>query len=154
MTEAPCPCGLGLPYPECCGRLHAAHAADGSLTAPTAEALMRSRYTAFARLGEVEGAGATGAADVAATVAYLRATWAPEHRPSTAELTPGPGDPAPAFTRLAVLAVAGGGPFQDVGEVEFAAVGRGPEGRFRLHERSRFRRESGVWLYVDGDVTA
>ncbi len=37
-----CPCGLGDDYEACCRRLHA-----GS-PAPTAEALMRSRYSAFA----------------------------------------------------------------------------------------------------------
>ena len=38
-----CPCGTGETYDECCGR----YLADGR-RAPTAEALMRSRYTAFA----------------------------------------------------------------------------------------------------------
>ncbi len=38
-----CPCGLNADYDACCGRYHA-----GAL-APTAEALMRSRYTAYAR---------------------------------------------------------------------------------------------------------
>jgi uncharacterized protein YchJ len=42
MDGLACPCGLGDDYASCCGRLHAgAHA-------PTAESLMRSRYSAFA----------------------------------------------------------------------------------------------------------
>ena len=41
---------------------------------------------------------------------------------------------------------------QDAGTVEFVAVGTGAEGRFRLHEVSRFRREDGIWRYVNGDV--
>ena len=32
------------------------------------------------------------------------------------------------------------------------AQGEGEGGRFRLHETSRFRREDGAWVYVDGDV--
>ena len=144
--NAPCPCGAGLPLAQCCGRLHARFAADGALTAPTAEALMRSRYAAFALLGEA------GPQEARRMAAYLAATWAPEHRPAVEDLLPGQGEDAPRFTRLAVLDARDGGPFQDRGTVEFAAVGHGADGRFRLRERSRFRREDGVWLYVDGEV--
>ena len=112
---------------------------------------MRSRYTAFARLGET-GADEPGAEEARAMAGYLAATWAPERRPAVAELLPGEGEEAPRFTRLAVLGVRDGGPFQDAGTVEFVAVGAGAEGRFRLHEVSRFRRQDGVWSYVDGDV--
>lgn len=149
MSAEPCPCGLGQPYAECCGTAHQRFAATGKLTAPTAEALMRSRFAAFARLGEVDPNHDDGAAESAAMVAYLRATWAAEHRPSAAGLTP---TPALRFTRLAVLSTQDGGPFQDRGVVEFVAVGEGEGGRFRLHETSRFRREGGAWVYVDGDV--
>ncbi|MEO5854132.1 MAG: YchJ family metal-binding protein [Nocardioides sp.] len=38
-----CPCGTGLPYDACCGRLH-----RGAAAAITAEELMRSRYAAYA----------------------------------------------------------------------------------------------------------
>ena len=43
-TDAPCPCGRSLAYAACCSRWH-----EGPqyLQAPTAEALMRSRYSAF-----------------------------------------------------------------------------------------------------------
>ena len=37
-----CPCGSGQAIAECCGRY-----LDGGEAVPTAEALMRSRYTAF-----------------------------------------------------------------------------------------------------------
>ncbi|XNZ00291.1 YchJ family protein [Micrococcus luteus] len=152
MSAHACPCGLGLPLAECCGRIHARFAADGELTAPTAEALMRTRFTAFARLGEADPTHDDGAAESAAMVAYLRATWAAEHRPSAMDLTPSAGEPAVRFTRLAVMSTEGGGPFQDRGVVEFVALGQGAEGRFRLHETSRFRREGGAWVYVDGDL--
>jgi len=42
MDALACPCGLGDDYESCCGRLHA------GMPAPTAESLMRSRYSAFA----------------------------------------------------------------------------------------------------------
>lgn len=38
-----CHCGLNTPYEGCCGRY-----LDGETPAPTPEALMRSRYTAYA----------------------------------------------------------------------------------------------------------
>ena len=47
-----CPCGSGTAYGACCGPLH-----DGA-PAPTAEALMRSRYTAYA-LDRTDQAAAT-----------------------------------------------------------------------------------------------
>ena len=39
-----CPCGSGAPYARCCGPLH-----RGEREAADAEALMRSRYAAFAK---------------------------------------------------------------------------------------------------------
>ena len=60
---APCPCGSALPYAACCGRWHAGAL---HLQAPSAEALMRSRYSAHV----------LGLAD------YLRDTWHPQTRPA------------------------------------------------------------------------
>jgi SEC-C motif domain protein len=126
-----CPCGSGDAYDDCCGR----YLTDSRL-APTAEALMRSRYTAFA----------TGDVD------YLLATWHPSTRPDELEL-----DEHMRWRRLDVLATDAGGPWDDAGSVEFVAQYRIDDGtsagqRGRLHETSRFVREGGRWLYVDGDV--
>ena len=64
----PCPCGGAL-YAQCCGPLHQ------GVPAPTAEALMRSRYSAYVR-GDVD---------------YLIASWHPSTRPDRATLQqPGP----------------------------------------------------------------
>ncbi|MBT8764623.1 YchJ family protein [Metapseudomonas boanensis] len=41
MSTATCPCGSGDPLEVCCGRYHSGHPAAG------AEALMRSRYSAY-----------------------------------------------------------------------------------------------------------
>lgn len=127
-----CPCLSGDVYGACCGPVH-----RGERPAPTAEALMRSRYSAFA----------TGDA------AWLLASWHPSTRPAALDL-----DDDVVWRRLDVLAVRGGGPFDDRGEVEFVASWRraGTGERGRLRERSRFVREpagpGGRWLYVDGDV--
>src|SRR3970282_2574017 len=56
-----CPCGSNKKYSECCARY-----VDNSEPAPTAEALMRSRYTAYTQLAED----------------YLLATWHPSTRPA------------------------------------------------------------------------
>jgi len=64
-----CPCGSNKTYPNCCGRY-----VDGNEPAPTAEALMRSRYTAYTLLREE----------------YLRATWHHSTRPDSLELATEP----------------------------------------------------------------
>jgi SEC-C motif domain protein len=122
MATTRCPCLSGETYDACCGRYHAGHA-----EAPTAEALMRSRYAAFA----VGDAG------------YLRRTWHATGRPAELEL-----DPVVRWTGLDVLDVRGGGPFDTEGTVEFRAHHRVDGAPGSQHEVSRFVREHGRWLYV------
>ncbi|WP_448631031.1 YchJ family protein [Cellulomonas soli] len=124
----PCPCGSGDLWAACCGPV-----LDGARPAPTAEALMRSRYSAFA-VGDP---------------AHLLATWHPSTRPPRLDL-----DDDVEWRRLTVLAATGGGPWDETGTVEFVAAYRTADGRGRLHEHSRFVREGGRWFYVDGDVRA
>ncbi|MET9358829.1 YchJ family protein [Streptomyces sp. NPDC006617] len=121
MTTPLCPCGRSEPYEKCCGRFHA-----GTAAAPTAEALMRSRYCAFVRLD-------TG---------YLRRTWHPRTRPARLDL-----DPGMRWTGLEILDTADGSAFHTTGTVTFRASYRGGS----LHERSRFERVDGAWVYVDGE---
>ena len=120
MAPRRCPCGTGLTYAECCGRLH-----DGTASAATAEQLMRSRYSAFA-VGDP---------------AYLLATWHPRTRPATLDL-----DPDVRWTGLEILATSGGSMLATEGTVEFRASHRGGA----QHEDSRFLREGGRWYYLDG----
>ncbi len=124
MPELTCPCDLNCEYAQCCGPVH-----EGSREAETPEALMRSRYSAFA-LGLVD---------------YLTHSWAPETCPADLEL-----DPAQRWTRLRILeatAVKG-----EWGMVHFRAHYRYGGERDFLEERSRFRREAGRWVYVDGEI--
>ncbi|MFE9030966.1 YchJ family protein [Streptomyces iakyrus] len=124
MTRRSCPCGLPQAYEACCGRYH-----SGAAAAPTAEALMRSRYCAFVQ-------GDTG---------YLLRTWHPRTRPGTLEL-----DPEMRWTGLEILGTSGGSAFHSAGTVEFRASYRGGS----LHERSSFERVDGAWVYVDGEFPA
>lgn len=124
-VQGPCPCGWGEPFAGCCGRyLGAAGEVSG---APTAEALMRSRYTAFA-LGDRE---------------HLLRSWDPATRPEDLDL-----DPDVQWRRLVVLATTGGSPFDDTGTVEFEAHYRRAGRRGVQHEDSAFARRGGRWLYV------
>ncbi|MFR0353672.1 YchJ family protein [Streptomyces sediminimaris] len=116
-----CPCGLAETYERCCGRLH-----RGEAAAPTAEALMRSRYSAFVRGDQP----------------YLLRTWHPRTRP--ARLEP---DPGIRWTGLEILRTTGGSAFHTTGTVTFRASFRGGS----LHECSRFERVDGAWVYVDGE---
>lgn len=120
-----CPCGSGSVYDQCCGRLHAGE------PPPTAEALMRSRYTAFA-MGDMT---------------YLAHSWHPDTRPRTIH-----DDPDRRWTRLDILATTGGGLLDQQGTVEFEAHHTGGEddepGDHVVHERSTFARLDGRWVYV------
>ena len=128
-AQAACPCGRQdararpLAYAACCQPWHQGQ------PAPDAEALMRSRYSAFAR----------------GDAAYLLATWHASTRPATLALAPG--------QRWLGLQVRRHQPLDaDHAEVEFVARSRVAGRGQRLHERSRFVREQGRWYYVDGDV--
>ena len=88
---------------------------------------MRSRFSAFA-LGDAD---------------YLVRTWHSTTRPESLDL-----DPAQRWIRLDVLDTAKGGPTDTTGVVEFRAVCRQSGHTDDLHERSRFVREDGAWVYV------
>ncbi|AHH21113.1 hypothetical protein NONO_c63430 [Nocardia nova SH22a] len=121
-----CPCGSGERFGGCCGpRL------NGSSPAPTAEALMRSRYTAFA-VGDRE---------------YLLRSWHPRTRPRGLDL-----DPEQHWVSLQIFDTRAGGLFDDTGTVEFRALYRMRGARGVLSECSRFARVNGAWVYVDGDI--
>jgi len=122
-----CDCGSARPYADCCGRYHSGLL---HLQAPNAEALMRSRYSAYTR----------GLAD------YLIATWHPSTRPAALEPRP----PGLRWLGLEVrrCAIQDG----DHATVEFVARSKLGGRAQRLHETSRFVCEQGRWYYVDGDV--
>ncbi|RYF40470.1 MAG: hypothetical protein EOO25_12515 [Comamonadaceae bacterium] len=130
LAQQPCPCGRlqdgrALAFAQCCGRWIA-----GGSPAPDAEALMRSRYTAFVLQDEP----------------YLLATWHPRTRPASAAWEPGT-----RWLGLEVRAHDRNG--EDAAQVEFVARCRQGSGKAqRLHERSRFLREEGCWYYLDGEL--
>lgn len=124
-----CPCDEQRAYADCCAPLHEGAAAG------SAEALMRSRYSAYALKLD----------------AYLLATWHPDTRPESLAF----GDaalPAPKWLGLKILRHETA-PEGDAAIVEFIARFRvGGGSAQRMHEVSRFRRVDGRWMYRDGEV--
>lgn len=124
LEQETCPCG-GLAFDDCCGR----YLERGDIP-PTAEALMRSRYTAFVRHN----------------APYLLDTWAARTRPATLDF-----DDAPQWLGLQIKAH--GQSDDNHAEVEFVARYKVGGRAHRLHERSRFERsDDGRWRYIDGDL--
>jgi SEC-C motif-containing protein len=125
-----CPCRAAhdaLPCAACCGRYHAGPL---HLLAPTAEALMRSRYSAF----------------VLDLTDYLLATWHPSTRPAVIE-------PNPAGLKWLGLELRHHESHDpDHASVEFVARSKLTGRAQRLHETSRFVREEGRWFYLGGDM--
>jgi SEC-C motif domain protein len=125
----PCPCGNAAGYEACCGRWH-----DGALRlmAPSAEALMRSRYSAHV----------FGLED------YLQDTWHPRTRPlSVAPPPPGLWWIGLEVRRHTVID-------EDRATVEFVARSKIGGRAERMHVTSRFERVDGRWFYVEDDAAA
>jgi SEC-C motif-containing protein len=125
MSE--CPCGSGNAYQACCEQYHI------GIAAPNAEALMRSRYSAY----------------VLKLEAYLLKTWHPDTRPTDLNLNQ---DPL-KWLGLQVKK------YKQINEnhavVEFVARYKHADnlsGRAeRLHETSQFERINTSWYYMSGE---
>lgn len=124
----PCPCDSGAAYAACCGRY-----IDGDAMPATAAQLMRSRYVAYA-LGRED---------------YLLRTWHASTRPRALHLA----DEPVKWLGLRLLRLQAGDAQDREGVVEFVARYKVGGKAARLHETSRFVREGGQWLYVDGTTT-
>ncbi len=131
MTKlALCPCGSLKVFTDCCERYIV-----GGVAAPTAEALMRSRYTAYTLKQED----------------YLLATWHDSTRPDQLGLADElSGEMPTKWLRLEVMSFE----LQDSthATVEFEARYKVNGRAHRLHELSRFACENGKWFYVDGII--
>ncbi len=127
---ARCPCGSGSAFDECCGPI------IGGAPAPTPEALMRSRFTAFVH-GDLDHVENTHASEVRDT--FNRS--AAESMAQSVE-----------WVELKIGETAGGGADDDTGTVEFRARFKKDGALMVHHEISNFRREDGRWAYVDGKI--
>jgi SEC-C motif-containing protein len=128
METIECPCGSGENFQGCCEPW-----LSGKQGAPTAEALMRSRYTAY----------------VLKNVDYLVKTTLPASRESDLANDIRSWMNQVMWQKLHVLSTTAGGRSDDEGTVEFIAEFIGPRGADRHHELSLFKKVRGVWFYAE-----
>ncbi|MCL2609303.1 MAG: YchJ family protein [Treponema sp.] len=127
-----CHCGSGLQYDQCCGPY-----IGRKVNALTAEALMRSRYSAYVEheIGYiVETCVNRGGKD---DIDYKSTKeWSEKSR----------------WLGLKIVSVEKGGREDSEGVVEFEAAYE-RDGLKDLHkERATFKKENGKWLYAEGEV--
>jgi SEC-C motif-containing protein len=122
-----CYCDLDTDYSQCCEPFH-----NGSQNAPTAQILMRSRYSAY----------------VLQNADYLLTTWYKSTRPKEIDFS----QENVTWQKLKILHAKKGDVKDDKGRVEFNAFYEQDGQSLVMHEISRFKKFGGKWFYVDGDV--
>jgi SEC-C motif-containing protein len=120
-SQSLCPCGSTQTYGQCCQPLHSGHSAD------SAEALMRSRYCAFALY----------------LTDYLIASWHSSTRPESLSL-----DRNTQWKRLEILSANND---NKKGQVHFKAYFIETDGWHLLEETSAFLFENDHWYYHSGN---
>ena len=122
-----CPCNSKTPYATCCGRYH-----KGNIHAPTAESLMRSRFSAY----------------VLNNAKYVYRTWDKETRPPLKILKE---DNLQKFIHLEIIASTEGSIHDETGIVEFIASYKTGDNNDtqQHHENSYFIKQKNRWLYVN-----
>ncbi|HOX91457.1 MAG TPA: YchJ family protein [Spirochaetales bacterium] len=125
----PCPCGLGRDYSVCCQPI-----IKGSADAQSAEALMRSRYSAYVK-GEIawimKSCVRDDSIDEEATRRWSQnADW----------------------KGLQILKTEKGGPADTEGVVEFIATYVMDGLKEEHHETASFIKENGRWVYQSGAI--
>lgn len=126
-----CPCDSGNPYESCCGVY-----ISGEKDAPTAESLMRSRYTAYTKQ-EVE---------------YVHQTHDPNSREKLDLDEVRAWASESTWGGLSIKKVEKGLETDTVGTVEFVASFENEGGDHEHHELSTFEKKNGKWFFVEGKV--
>ncbi|WP_349506770.1 YchJ family protein [Agrobacterium pusense] len=126
-----CPCGSAEEFDICCNPYIAGHR-----PAPTAEALMRSRYTAFT-LGNLD---------------YIESTITEQASQSFNRVDMERSLPGTEWLGLEVRDTSGGRESDDSGTVNFAFHYRSKNRDFSQVEIASFRRIDGVWRYDDSEI--
>ena len=121
-----CPCESGESFKLCCQPY-----LEQCCNAPTAETLMRSRYSAFTQQDE----------------AYLRYSWHPDTCPKAIHL-----NEKTSWLGLKIIKTIAGNEMDKKGVVEFVARSKNNGKASRLHEISRFSRFDNRWVYLDDKI--
>lgn len=125
-----CPCGSGLDFIDCCEKY-----LKGKAHPPTAEALMRSRYTAYTK----------------ADIDYLKKTLAPQSRNDFDPVMTKKWATSAQWKGLKILSVEKGSENDKKGTVEFLATYEQEGEGLEHHEVSQFVKIEGQWYFVDGE---
>ncbi|MFC1868389.1 YchJ family protein [Thermodesulfobacteriota bacterium] len=126
-----CPCGSERSYDDCCRPL-----IEGRQNAETAEALMRSRYSAF----------------VKTEIDYLYSTIPPEQQKNFNYQEATNWSENSQWEGLEILETSEGGPDDEVGTVEFIARFRKKDKKIEHHELARFGKIDGRWYFIEGNT--
>ena len=126
-----CPCDSGLAYTECCEPY-----ITGVKNAPTAEALMRSRYSAY-----VEHA-----------IDYIVETCTQDEKNKIDVKQTKNWSEKSKWLGLKILSAEKGGPDDNEGTVEFQALYEMDGLRDNHHEKAAFKKSEGRWLYDEGII--
>src|ERR1700733_9591341 len=124
-----CPCGTGKEFAACCEPYIA-----GKAAAPTAEALMRARYTAYA----------TGRID------FIEKSHAPETRADFDRKASEKWSKESKWHGLQVVFTKGGTEKDQDGIVNFIAHFETGGQHYEHREIATFRKEGSNWLFLDG----
>jgi SEC-C motif-containing protein len=125
--ETACLCGSEIEYSLCCEPFHK------KLKLPsTAEALMRSRFVAYAKQNQ----------------AYLLETWHTSKRPKIIDFS----KQEAVWTALDIIKTKKGMAKDSKGIVEFKAYYSLDSEAYVMNEISRFIKASGQWQYLEGLV--
>jgi SEC-C motif domain protein len=124
--ESPCPCGSTLSLKQCCLPLIKGQ------RAPTAESLMRSRYTAHT-LSEVD---------------YLWDTWCPRKRKHSSKQEIKTWADSCEWRALQIIETLKGKELDTEGLVTFIAHYRHQGEERQHHETSLFKKDKKGWLYI------
>ncbi len=126
-----CPCGSNLDYSGCCEQY-----IIGQGVVPTAEALMRSRYSAY----------------VKNSIEYIEKTHHPDGREDFDLKASSDWANQAEWKGLEIKAVRKGKEDDDEGVVEFIAKYEMKGDECSHHEIARFKKAENTWFYLDGNI--
>ena len=123
-----CPCGSKRDYDNCCGPFH-----RGEALPQTAEELMRSRYSAFAKT----------------KTSYLKDTYWPKFQRNFDEASYHARAINATWLGLEIVEIENGGPTDTKGTVTFVATSMTHGSITKQREKSLFKKKADRWYYVE-----
>lgn len=129
-NDSNCICGNNIPYNDCCLPL-----LDGFKKAETAEALMRSRYSAYS----------------VKNYDYIINTCSEDNRPTESAEELNKASENIEWQKLDVLHTEKGSTEDDEGIVHYIANYTDNGSNFVINEISHFKKIDGVWFYTHGE---